>query len=191
MANPLDSTAHLFDEAWVNTNKELAGDSDRAAAIVGCALLDDRLGTLLSEFLVQNQDGWSNLLNPDDSNAPLGSFGSRIMAAYAVGLIDQAQRDALRKLKKVRNAFAHKTGLSFTDQAIVAHCEAAARLCPTQNYGSQQRGSRELFQHTVALLAGRIAQQRYLIQTFGLKGTFDAVFKAAVSRSGESARGND
>ncbi|MEW5980886.1 MAG: hypothetical protein AB1806_00790 [Acidobacteriota bacterium] len=185
MADPLHSTEHLFDEAWASTNKELAGDSDRAAAIVGCALLDDRLGALHTEFFVQNQDGWSELLNSDDSNAPLGSFGARIVAAYAVGLIDQTQRDALRRLKKVRNAFAHKTGLSFADQAITAHCEAAAKLCPTTSIAGQQHGTRELFQHTVALLAGRIAEHRYLIQTFGLKGTFDAVFKAAVARDRE------
>jgi hypothetical protein len=188
MANALGATDHLFDDAWASTIKELSGDSDRAAAIVGCALLDDRLGELLSEFLVQNQDGWSDLLNSDDSNAPLGSFGSRIVAAYAVGLIDQAARDALPKLKKVRNAFAHKTGLSFTDQAIAAHCEAASKLCPTINYTGQQRGPRELFEHTVAFLAGRIAECRYLINAFGLKCTFNVAFRTAVARSREGTK---
>mgnify|MGYP001565628512 CR=1 FL=1 len=152
---------HLFDDAWKSMNEELSGESDRAAAIVGCALLDERLAELLADFLVQNADGRSDLLSSEDANAPLGSFASRIVAAYAVGLIDKAERDALRKLKKIRNLFAHKLGLSFTEQAIVAHCAEAQKLCPTTNYTGAERGPRELFQHTVAFLAGKIAERRY------------------------------
>jgi len=184
----LKTPDHLFDEAWKSMNDELAGESDRAAAIVGCALLDDRLSELLSEFLVQNQDGRSELLNSEVPSAPMGSFGSRIVAAYAVGLIDQAERDALRKLKKVRNLFAHRLGLNFADQAIAAHCESAHKRCPTKSSTDERRGPRELFQHTVAFLAGKIAERRYLITTFALKGTFDSVRKAALARTAEASR---
>jgi len=176
----------IFGEALDSVLKELAGDSDRAAAIVGCASLDESLAGLLLEFLVQNQDGESDLLGSDNSSAPLGSFGSRIAAAYAVGLIDRDQRDALRRLKKVRNEFAHSIDLTFGDQAIADQCEAASRLVPTENYGGQQRGPRELFVCTVAKLAGLLAMERYLIQKLGIKGSFEAACKAVVARGGDA-----
>jgi hypothetical protein len=179
---PLGTPDHLFDDTWRRMNDELSGESDRAAAIVGCALLDARLAELLSEFLIENEDGRSDLLNSEDANAPLGSFGSRIIAAYAVGLIDQPERDALRRLKKIRNRFAHSPlCVDFTDQAISAHSEAAHKLCPTTNYTGRPRGPRELFQGTVALLAGRIAERRYWITTSRLKGTFHSVRQAALA----------
>ena len=181
---------HLFDAAWRSMREELSGESDRAAAIVGCALLDERLAELLDEFLVQNVDGIAEFLSAEDVNAPLGSFGSRIVAAYAVGLIDKPQRDALRRLKKVRNLFAHKLGRSFTDPDISTHCVEVHRLCPTTQYGSEQRTSRQLFQDTVALLAGRFAERRYWIQTLALKGTFQSAFEAAVAKDRMRSQGH-
>jgi len=180
---------HLFDAAWRSMNDELSGESDRAAAIVGCALLDERLAELLEEFLVQNLDGRADLLNSEDVNAPLGSFGSRIVAAYAVGLIDKPQRDALRRLKKVRNLFAHKLGRGFTDQDIATHCVEVHRLCPTENYGGRERTPRQLFQDTVAFLAGKIAERRYWIKTFGLKGAFESVLSTAIAKDPEPSKG--
>jgi hypothetical protein len=59
---------HLFDAAWKSMNQELSGESERAAAIVGCALLDERLAELLAEFLVQNADGRADLLSSEDVN---------------------------------------------------------------------------------------------------------------------------
>jgi hypothetical protein len=181
---------HLFDTAWRSMNDELSGESDRAAAIVGCALLDERLRELLDEFLIQNSDGRTDLLSAEDVNAPLGSFGSRIVAAYAVGLIDKPQRDALRRLKRVRNLFAHKPGRSFKDQDIATHCAEIQRLCPTTHPGGEDRTSRQLFQDTVAFLAGRLAERRYWINTFGLKGTFESVFKQAISKHREPSQGS-
>ena len=181
---------HLFDTAWKSMNEELSGESDRAAAIVGCALLDERLAELLNEFLVQNADGRADLLSAEDVNAPLGSFGSRIVAAYAVGLIDKPQRDALRRLKKVRNLFAHKLGRSFTDQDISTHCVEVHRLCPTQNYRREEHTARHLFQDTVAVLAGRFAERHYWIKTFGLKGTFQSAFEAATAGNRTPPRGH-
>jgi hypothetical protein len=173
---------HLFDAAWKSMNEELSGESDRAAAIVGCALIDERLAELLDEFLVQNADGRDDLLDSENVNTPLGSFGSRIVAAYAVGLIDKPQRDALRRLKKVRNLFAHELGRSFTDKNIATHCVEASKLCPTKNYRRGERTPRQLFQDTVAFLAGTIAERQYWIKTLGLKGTFASVFPRAIAR---------
>lgn len=181
-------SAHLFDDAWKSMNAELSGESDRAAAIVGCALLDERLAELLGDFLVQNADGRADLLNSEDMNAPLGSFGSRIVAAYAVGLIDKPERDALRRLKKIRNLFAHRLGRSFSDQDVAAHCAEVHRLCPTVNYAGAERRSRQLFQDTVAFLAGKIAERRYWITTLGVKGTFESARSAAIVKDREPSK---
>ena len=46
---------------------------------------------------------------------------------------------------------------------------------------------RELFHNTVAFLAGKIAERRYWISTFGLKGSFDSVRQAALGRTREES----
>ncbi|OOG87040.1 hypothetical protein B0E41_04845 [Hydrogenophaga sp. A37] len=43
----------------------------------------------------------------DGFNAPLGTFSSRIKAAYAMGLITKDQFIDLERLRKIRNEFAH------------------------------------------------------------------------------------
>jgi DNA-binding MltR family transcriptional regulator len=180
-------TKLIISRAQRSINEELSGDSARAAAIVGCALLDERLRELLSEFLVQNEDGGSDLLSSDDSNAPLGTFGSRIVAAYAVGLIEKNQRDALRQLKKVRNAFAHQAAApDFRDQAIAAHCKEAAKLCSLESPPGKHYGPRELFQGAVAFLAGIFEERKFVIQSLGMKGTFHDVWLAVMTHLMES-----
>jgi hypothetical protein len=64
--------------------------------------------------------------------APLGTFGSRISAAYALGLTSKTERDVLRRINKVRNEFAHSLqGTTFARPIINEKCselESATKL---------------------------------------------------------------
>src|ERR1700730_9139545 len=58
--------------------------SDRAVAIVGPAFLDTLLSDILTEFMVEDDKEVKKLLQPD---GPLGTYGSRVMACYCLGLV--------------------------------------------------------------------------------------------------------
>jgi hypothetical protein len=85
---------------------EFSKESERAAVILIGARLDYLLGHLLSEFLLPNTGSGDELLG---SERALGTFGSRIHAAYRLGLIDADFARALNIFRRLRNDFAHET----------------------------------------------------------------------------------
>lgn len=115
---------------------EFSKESDRAAVILVGARLDYLLGHLLSQFLLPNTGSGDELLG---SERALGTFGSRIHAAYRLGLIDADFARALNIFRRLRNDFAHETaGRSLNEGpsrdrareliAPVAHYKAFARV---------------------------------------------------------------
>jgi len=167
----------LFDKTWTQVNEELHAESERACAIVGGALLDDLLGELLEVYLVENSDASSDLLSSENINAPLGSFGARIVATYAIGLLPESNFNALRKVKRIRNRFAHDLSLGFNQPAISSLCAELSTL--TENYCDAERTPRRIFEDTVAFLAGGLREHLYLTNEFDLKGSFGAVVRLA------------
>ena len=167
----------LIKETLTQVTEELHGESERACAIVGGALLDDLLGTLLEVYLVQNSDASSDLLSSENINAPLGSFGARIVAAYATGLLPESNFNALRKVKRIRNRFAHDLSLGFNQPEISRLCTELSTL--TKNYCVAERTPRQIFEDTVAFLAGGLREHLYLTKEFDLKGSFAAVVRLA------------
>ena len=107
---------------------ELRGESDRAAAIIAASFLDEHLKQLLSNYFVDDEKETTLLLSSESS---LGTFGSRIRAAYCMGLIPKDWFQALKLIKDIRNAFAHQLhGRSFSDQDITQACEELKSLMP-------------------------------------------------------------
>jgi mannitol operon repressor len=107
---------------------EMRGESDRSAAIIGAAFLDEHLKQLLTNYLVDDGKEVTLFLS---SESPLGSFGARIRAAYCMGLISKEYFDGLKIIKEIRNAFAHQLhGRSFTDSDIVEACKRLQALMP-------------------------------------------------------------
>lgn len=83
----------------------LVGKQDDRAMILSLAtFLEDSLGRLLLAYF-RTCTATKELI--EGFNAPLGTFGSRIKAAYAVGLIAEDQYKDMEILRKVRNHFAH------------------------------------------------------------------------------------
>lgn len=93
--------------------------SDRAAALVGAAFLDVRLEELLASFFIDNKEIFQQVLDPENPQSIIGSFGARITISYGLGLISKEECDDLRIIKNIRNRFAHGLhGLSFSDDWI-------------------------------------------------------------------------
>ena len=80
-------------------------ETDRAAAIVAAAMLDDGLATLLGAFLVEPRKAGESIV--DGEQAPLGTFSARINAAHQMGLISPYFARDLHLIRKIRNHFAH------------------------------------------------------------------------------------
>lgn len=101
---------------WRAVWDELSKTSDRAAAIVGEAILEQSLSALISNYLVDNEEEASRLLSYPGT---LSSLYGKSNLAYCLGLITQGQLDDLRAINKIRNHFAHRLhGASFKDVSI-------------------------------------------------------------------------
>lgn len=102
--------------------KELHNLDERGLILSLAAFAEDALGSLLKAFMLPN-DAAHQLL--DGFNAPLGTFSSRIKAAYALGLITKEQFTDLEHLRKIRNDFSHTwRPITFSDQRITGHIKA-------------------------------------------------------------------
>lgn len=100
---------------------EFNSESDRATAILGAALLDEKLRQLLEAFFVDDHEQVRLLL---DNEQPIGPFGARIRLSYCLGLLTADDIAMLVLIKDIRNRFAHQLhGLSFTSPGVAAQCE--------------------------------------------------------------------
>jgi DNA-binding MltR family transcriptional regulator len=93
-------------------------ESDRACAVLGAALIDERLKQLFDRRLHYSNDA---LLS---HSGVLGSFSSRISVARALSWITDDVRFDLDQVRDIRNKFAHNADheLSFDDQSIADKC---------------------------------------------------------------------
>ena len=91
-------------------DEEFHDAPDRVLAVVGAAYLDSLLEQILRAIFITDSEpnakkAADNIL---DINGALGSNGARYQLAYCLGLINEKERDDLKMIAKIRNAFAHK-----------------------------------------------------------------------------------
>ncbi|WP_312479441.1 MltR family transcriptional regulator [Stutzerimonas nitrititolerans] len=101
------NSSEIEDEVFGGINlltKSLRELDDRGLVLSLAAFAEEALGELLKAFLMPS-DATAQLI--EGFNAPLGTFSSRIKAAYAIGLITKEQFLDLERLRKIRNEFAH------------------------------------------------------------------------------------
>jgi len=133
--------------------KEFQDETDRGAALVGAALLDQKLADTLRGFMVKSPAA-DELL--DGGAASIGSFSARIKAAFALGLIDVHERHECDLIRKVRNEFAHRThGTTFADSKISALCNALESDLPG-GASSFDGNARAIFINAVVLTVLRL-----------------------------------
>jgi mannitol operon repressor len=106
-------------------------ESERGAALISAAMIDDLLGRCIRSFLLDHKDVEPLL---EGFNAPLGSLSARTVGAFALGLLSTDEYNDCQYIRKVRNAFAHDVHASFQDQKISNFC-SNLRLC-AQDYGT-------------------------------------------------------
>lgn len=109
-----DSSQNYQKEAQNLTNflKEFDEESDRAAAILGAAKLDTLLYQIIQSVLRPNVSKNDELL---DGDSPLGTFSSRIMFCYRIGVINDLTAWSLNMIRRIRNQFAHEVSGSIID----------------------------------------------------------------------------
>lgn len=106
-------------------HREFAGASDRAAAVVAGAFLDEVLHELLQDaFVKRSKEGQRKLFH---GNGPLSTFSAKIELAFSLGLISEHEHFVLNSIRGIRNEFAHELGdLSFQSQSVLNRCQSIA-----------------------------------------------------------------
>jgi hypothetical protein len=129
--------------------KQLVGESDRGAALVGIAYLDDLLAGLFRAHMLTKKVSEGLL----EGFAPLSTFSSRIDVAYCLGWIGPETYRDLHLLRKVRNEFAHAhEPVTFSSAKVQARC----RELQVPRVLSHRVRSRDQFHFTAVMLALRL-----------------------------------
>lgn len=132
---------------------EFQAETDRGAAMVGAALIDQKLSDTLRSFFVASKSA-SELL--DGANAPLGTFSARIKSSYALGLIDDFELAECNLIRKIRNEFAHRVhGTSYSDKKIQNLCDSLQSDLPGGREAFKGK-PRAVFVNAVCILVLRL-----------------------------------
>src|ERR1051325_129004 len=141
--NLTDDVSRLVDD--------LERESDRGAALVGAAFLDDVLDVLLRAAFINEPDVVGKLMG---MGRPLESFGSRAHLSYCMGLLGADVYADINLIREIRNDFAHRGPTSFDMPEIGAKCLRLRILCTVGV--DESCGPRERFIATVVMLANHL-----------------------------------
>ena len=112
--------------------REIYQDSDRAAAIIAAAYLEDRLRDALRARLVTDEKIESQLFR---GSGALAAHGTRVKLGYLLGLYDEKAMKLLNTIAKIRNQSAHSAApKTFESDSI-------HDLCKTLDIGVKVEGT--------------------------------------------------
>ena len=109
----------------------LENESDRGKVLVSTGFIEQQLKEILLAFTVEGSGGEGLL---EGANAPLGTFSSRILACYALGLISESEHHDLNLVRKIRNDFAHDIHTNFETASVVSRCSDLLLKVPDDIY---------------------------------------------------------
>jgi DNA-binding MltR family transcriptional regulator len=95
--------------------------TDRGAAIVAMAILDERLKTLLEHHFIKDENLEKHLFGLD--RPPLGTLAGKIHVLYALGIISSVTHGDLIAMSRIRNEFAHYSLRKFDTPEIAKQCK--------------------------------------------------------------------
>ncbi|WP_337075943.1 hypothetical protein [Aeromonas veronii] len=129
-------------------------ESDRGAVLMAGSILDEVLSGMISAFLIDSTESKKLL---EGFNAPLGTFSSRILAAYSLGLIEEQEFSEVEAIRKIRNMYGHAwNGIDFNHPKVMAQLEKLPFSDET---------ARVRLNHTVANLLGDwLWRESYIIE---------------------------
>jgi hypothetical protein len=118
--------------------EELKTQSDRGAAVIAAAVLDDLLEFLILQRLINlGAERRESLFGR--TGAPLSSFSAKIEMAYALGVIANEMRLGMHLIRDVRNEFAHRIEQITFDHPDVAKIIETRLMGPLQKPGKSNR----------------------------------------------------
>lgn len=120
---PLDKLPKEISENaldYLAFRRELTKESDRGCALLAASHLDFLLEKMLDAKLIGTSKQRKALF---EFNGPLGTFSSRILVSYSIGLLTKYHVDDLQIIRKVRNEFGHSpTTIDFGNPKISTLC---------------------------------------------------------------------
>lgn len=129
--------------------RELTKESDRGCALLAAANLDSMLEDLLRRKLIGSKAHKDSLFG---YTGPVGSFSSRILLSYSIGLISEDCLHDIQIIRKIRNDFGHMpTIISFEDDKMKSLCQSL-RL----NAYAKSVRARQKFVNSVSGISGQL-----------------------------------
>ncbi|MGY1426139.1 hypothetical protein [Lysobacter sp. A289] len=139
---------------------EFQQETDRAAAVLGPAMLDQLLKDLLDATFTSAEVA----KKLTGKMMPIGTFSARITLAQAIGIISVSEAKDLHRMRDIRNAFAHQLhGLSFETTSIRDSCgnfvsieESKSLDLNRQFFSDYPRDARSAFNLAVTLAVAQL-----------------------------------
>jgi DNA-binding MltR family transcriptional regulator len=139
---------------------EFQQETDRAAAVLGPAMLDQLLKDLLDATFTSAEVA----KELTEKMMPIGTFSARITLAQAIGAISNSEARDLHRMRKIRNDFAHQlNGLSFKSQSVRDHCGNLISIKKSQEIAANKqffaqypKGARSMFNLAVTLAVSQL-----------------------------------
>lgn len=107
--------------------QEIETQTDRGAAIIGAAWIEEEINAAIESFLNKDKSSWDRLFR---KSGPLSSFSAKIDLARLLGIVSAVVSSDLHIIRTIRNDFAHSilekdnSILSFNTPRIKDKCLA-------------------------------------------------------------------
>jgi len=106
--------------------KELRSESPRGQVLIAAAYLHEMLKRILLGYMREVSEAGELV---SGHHAPLGTFDARTEACFALGLIDDTERNELRLIRRIRNDLAHDPKARISSQSISNRCRELKFRC--------------------------------------------------------------
>jgi hypothetical protein len=107
------TTTGVPQELLQQVKEEMLKGSPRAAAVVGCAIVEEHLTHVLKSRMVKDAKVADEMFAPGRT---FGDFGAKVDLGYLLGLYSKPAYKELTTIKRIRNAFAHQLKLNSFDR---------------------------------------------------------------------------
>src|SRR5690606_6959786 len=151
---------------YITFRRELTKESDRGCALLAAAHLDFMLEKLLRKKLLGTKKHFETLFG---FTGPLGTFSSRIMLCYSIGLISPDTLHDIQIVRKIRNEFGHSPSIiDFENPKIKEQCDKMK-----SNVHEKGSSPRNKFLNVVSGISGQIEAKTIICQKFETEPEMD------------------
>ncbi|MDI9867893.1 MltR family transcriptional regulator [Flectobacillus roseus] len=150
----------LLDELveYADFRNELLKESDRGCALLAASHLDFLLTKMLKSKLLGSNKHLDSLF---DNNGPLGTFSSKILMSFSLGLISKVELDDLQIIRKIRNEFGHSISIiNFESDKFKGQCHNLQLVHGSQN------NPRSKFITSVGFISGGLISETFKKKKF-------------------------